>query len=418
MKTQKLMMLSLATVSLLMLPLLVWSPDHGDHIAMAQKAPVVNENKPLSNTANNIQVSFEVPKTVHANDLTKIQMKITDKDSGAPLTHVDWAISVKDPIGNIIYRTTTAHSHIGVMDFSTSFPIAGQSTVSLTASSIGLKMMGMDVPAMARTHTMISGDPMEGWKSDPDNDFGTRTYEFPVSVLPAKQVKKVEGSERGTLLNVELAADSDLVAGKPVTLIFTVTNAKDNSMVTHPDMLLRVRTGTLVTANSAPSGGMMMPMNGAYHGHTGVMTYTTTFPRAGSYILSLDLNSLPVSNLIFGSAQTRFIVDVVDGEGSSNLAQTSATLRPNTVNIVGMEAPFYSPNSISIKTGMTLTFDNVDGNIHTVTTVKKGTTEPDGNIDSGLIKAGESFTVTFDKPGTYEYFCAIHPGMKGTVNVS
>jgi plastocyanin len=418
MKSQKLMMLSLATVSLMMLPLLAWSPDSGDHIAMAQKAAVTNENKPLSNTANNIQVSFEAPKTVHANELTKIQMKVTDKDSGAPLTHVDWAISVKDPNGNIIYRTTTAHSHVGIMDFSTSFPIAGQSTVSLTASSIGLKMMGMDVPAMARTHTMLSGDPMEGWKTDPDNNFGTRTYEFPVSVLPAKQIKTVEGSERGTLLNVEMAADGDLIAGKPVTLIFSVTNAKDGSMVTHPDMLLRVRNGALVVANSAPSGGMMMPMNGAYHGHTGVMTYTTTFPRAGSYILTLDLNSLPVSNLIFGNAQTRFILDVVESEGKPNIVSTSSTPRPNTVNIVGMEAPFYAPNSVSIKSGTTLTFENVDGNMHTVTTVKKGTTEPDGNIDSGLIKAGESFTVKFDKPGTYEYFCAIHPGMKGTVIVS
>ncbi|MEM3064017.1 MAG: plastocyanin/azurin family copper-binding protein [Candidatus Nitrosotenuis sp.] len=53
-----------------------------------------------------------------------------------------------------------------------------------------------------------------------------------------------------------------------------------------------------------------------------------------------------------------------------------------------------------------------------VTTVKKGTAEPDGIIDSGIIKAGETFTAKFDKPGTYEYFCAIHTGMKGTVNVS
>ncbi|MEM4252972.1 MAG: plastocyanin/azurin family copper-binding protein [Candidatus Nitrosotenuis sp.] len=330
------------------------------------------------------------------------------------------AISVKDPSGNVIYKTTTAHSHVGVMNLDLAFPTAGQNTISLTTSSIGMKMMGMDVPAMARTHTMLSGDPMEGWKKDPDNDFGTRTYEFPVIVLSEKQVKTVQGSEKDTSLNIEMAANSDqIVAGQPITLVFTVTNAKDGSMVTHPDMLLKVRTGSMVTVNSAPSGGMMIPMNGAYHGHTGVMTYTTTFPRAGQYTLNLDLNSLPVSNLMFGSAQARFVLNVAEAAGGDNIiSTTTASSGPNTVNIVGMEAPFYAPNSINVKAGTTLTFVNVDGNMHTVTTVKKGTTEPDGRIDSGLIKAGETFTAKFATPGTYDYFCAIHTGMKGTVNVS
>ncbi|TBR25383.1 MAG: hypothetical protein EPO63_01960, partial [Candidatus Nitrosotenuis sp.] len=30
----------------------------------------------------------------------------------------------------------------------------------------------------------------------------------------------------------------------------------------------------------------------------------------------------------------------------------------------------------------------------------------------------DSFAVKLDKPGTYNYFCTIHPGMKGTVKVS
>jgi len=419
MNTKRIMLLSLAAVSLMMLPLLAWSPEHGNHAAMAQKSLAASENKPLSDDSNNVSVSFETSKTVYANELTTLKMRVSDSDSDAPLTHVDWAISVKDPNGNIIYKTTTAHSHVGMMDLNISFPTAGQNTISLTTSSIGLKMMGMDVPGMARTHTMLSGDPMEGWKEDPDNDFGTRTYEFPITVLAEKQVHNVAGSEKGTSLNVEMATSSDqIVSGQPVTLVFTVTNAKDDSMVTHPDMLLKVRAGSFVTASSAPSGGMMMPMNGAYHGHTGVMTYTTTFPRAGQYTLNLDLNSLPVSNLMFGNAKARFTLNVADSIGDTQLVSAESTPGPNTVNIVGIEAPFFTPNSIDVKAGTTLTFVNTDGNMHTITTVKEGTAEPDGKIDSGIIKGGETFTAKFDKPGTYEYFCAIHPGMKGTVNVS
>ncbi|MEW6044762.1 MAG: plastocyanin/azurin family copper-binding protein [Thermoproteota archaeon] len=417
MKPQKIMLFSLAAVSLMLLPILAWSPEHGEHTAMAQKTPAVSENEPLSDTSDNVSVSFEAPRTVHVNELTSLKMKITDEESGAPLSHVDWAIAVRDPFGRVIHKTTTAHSHAGLMEINVAFPTAGENTVSLTSSSIGLKMMGMDVPGMARTHTVLSGDLMEGWKTDPDNDFGTRTYEFPVSVLSGKQLKTVESSE-GDMLDVEMATNADqIVAGEPVTLVFTVTSAKDNSMVTHPDMQLKVRTGNLVIAKSAPVEGMM-GMNGLYHGHTGVMTYTTTFPRAGIYLLDANLNSLPVSNIQFGKASAKFILQVTDLGGTTQLISEESAPGPNTVNIVGIEAPFFLPNSINVKTGTTLSFVNVDGNMHTVTTVKKGTTEPDGIIDSGIIKAGETFTTKFDKPGTYEYFCAIHPGMKGTVNVS
>ena len=435
MKSRRVMLLSLVAASMMLAVLATYSP-HSEHLAMAVKelkstakktsdkgsmstqTANSNANKPLSNTSDKVKVSFEAPPIIYANDLTPIKMKVADDKSGAPLTHVDWAISVKDPKGNVIYKTTTAHSHIGEMDFNLVFPTAGKNTVSLTTSSIGLKMMGMDVPAMARTHTLLSGDPMKGFEKDPDNDFGARTYEFPITVLSAKQVQKVQGSEKGTSLNVELATNADqITAGTPVTFVLTITNGKDGSMVTHPDMLLKVNTDAFVTSNSAPAGGMMA-MNGAYHGHTGVMTYTTTFPRPGLYTLNADLASLPVSNLMFGTANAQFTVNVADSAGGSGLVSTSSAPGPNTVNIIGIESPFFVPNSINVKAGTTLTFVNTDGNIHTVTTVKKGTTQPDGLIDSGMIMGGKSFTAKFDKPGTYDYFCSIHTGMKGTVNVS
>jgi plastocyanin len=416
MKARKAMLISLAAISLLFVPLLVSAPQHENHLAAAQKA-TTSENKPLSDASDNVQVDFEVPKTIYANELTTLKMKITDEESGAPLSHVDWAIAVKDPFGNIIYKTTTAHSHAGQMDINVAFPTAGESTVSLTSSSIGLKMMGMDVPGMARTHTVLSGDLMEGWKTDPDNDFGTRTYEFPVTVLSEKQVNTIQTSE-GDMLNFEMATTADqIVAGQPTTLVFTLTNAEDNSMITHPDMQLKVRVGSFVTSKSAPVEGMM-GMNGIYHGHTGVMTHTATFPRPGLYLINADLNSLPVSNVLFGQASTRFVLQVADSGSSSGFVSGESAPGPNTVNIVGIESPFFTPNSINVKTGTTLSFDNVDGNVHTVTSVKSGTTEPDGRFDSGLLKAGDTFSVKLDKPGTYEYFCAIHIGMKGTVNVS
>lgn len=94
-----------------------------------------------------------------------------------------------------------------------------------------------------------------------------------------------------------------------------------------------------------------------------------------------------------------------------------SSVEKDKVNILGLESPFYSPNIISIKAGEVLTFDNIDANFHTVTS---GTQEygPDGTFDSGLLKAGDTFELTLDKPGTYQYYCTIHPNMVGTIIVS
>ncbi|MFB5647226.1 MAG: plastocyanin/azurin family copper-binding protein, partial [Candidatus Nitrosomaritimum yanchengensis] len=56
-------------------------------------------------------------------------------------------------------------------------------------------------------------------------------------------------------------------------------------------------------------------------------------------------------------------------------------------------------------------------NYHTVTSgnIIEG---PDGLFDSGLIKAGETFSFKFEKTGEYGYFCMIHPWANGSVTVS
>jgi len=44
-------------------------------------------------------------------------------------------------------------------------------------------------------------------------------------------------------------------------------------------------------------------------------------------------------------------------------------------------------------------------------------TASDGSFDTGTIAPGGSGSVTFNTPGTYSYFCAIHPDMTGTITV-
>ena len=77
----------------------------------------------------------------------------------------------------------------------------------------------------------------------------------------------------------------------------------------------------------------------------------------------------------------------------------------------------YSPYEAKVSVGGTVTWVNKDTATHTATsgTITKG---PDSKFDTGLISAGGKFSQKFDKSGSYDYFCMVHPWMKGKVKVS
>jgi plastocyanin len=378
------------------------------------------QNTPLSKTSDNVTVDFTADPVIQTNKLASIQMHVKDSASGAKLSHVDWAITVKDPDGNLVYKTTTGHSHVGNMDFKVAFPMAGENTVYLTTSSIGTTMGGLEPTPKGWTHTMLSGSPKD-FAKDPQNNFGARVFEFPVYVQNIDQTQTLNGTIPGTAVNLEMGTTSKkIVTGQPITFVFTLTKAQDGSMIIHPDLQVTVSTGGYIVAQSAPAEGALA-MNGAIHGHTGVESLTEIFQSSGPYVLDVKLQPSTLSNYLWGKANTTFSVFVSEPTGnvaSSSTTDTSANPPPNTVYINGLESPFFTPDVLNIKAGTTVTFVNTDGNTHTVTSVKPGTTDADGTFDSKFIKAGKTFTFTFNTPGTYEYICMIHTQMRGTINVS
>ncbi len=390
---------------------------HADH-----DAATVEANKVQQSELDGVTISFEVnPDVVHASDLATMTMKVSDTESGKPLTHVDWSVIVTSPSGEQTYKSSTLHSHVGTLEMSHAFLEPGENTVSVQVASLGPKMMGMDVPAMAQTRVFESGDPMMGWQTDPNFFFGTRNTEFTVSVASQGAVKEVKGSEQGTV-RLELSTNPErVIAGQLATLILDVKNAGTGEEVTHSEALVRMGQGLFKSFKSAQAGSPMMPMMGSFHGHTGQMALTTTFPTAGMYILYVDVNSLPVSNFQFGQVSTRFVVFVEQGE-TADAPVSAEGLEPNHVAIVGQDAPFYSPNNLTVAAGTTVTFVNHDAILHTVTSTQAGadvqSPEPDGAFDTGVLGFGQEAQVTFDNPGTYNYYCTIHPFMRGSVTVT
>jgi len=79
-------------------------------------------------------------------------------------------------------------------------------------------------------------------------------------------------------------------------------------------------------------------------------------------------------------------------------------------NAVVMKNFDFAPMSITVKAGASVTWKNLDGEPHTVTSV-------DGLFRSGALDQNDTYTFKFDKPGTYKYLCSIHPKMMASVIV-
>ena len=77
----------------------------------------------------------------------------------------------------------------------------------------------------------------------------------------------------------------------------------------------------------------------------------------------------------------------------------------------------YLPEDITINTGDTVKWDNVDTAAHTVTGGSPAD-GPSGVFDSSLLMAGLDYSFTFDDAGNYDYFCMVHPWMVGSVTVN
>ena len=72
----------------------------------------------------------------------------------------------------------------------------------------------------------------------------------------------------------------------------------------------------------------------------------------------------------------------------------------------------FSPDNFTVRAGTTVTWLNGDSTPHTVTSNTAGA------FDSGSIASGATYAHTFSQAGTYNYYCAIHPNMIGTIIVT
>jgi plastocyanin len=99
--------------------------------------------------------------------------------------------------------------------------------------------------------------------------------------------------------------------------------------------------------------------------------------------------------------------DSANSYGSTVTGPAPSPTPPNTVMMAGMT---FSPATLTVSVGTTVTWNNDDGTAHT-------STSDTGVWDTGNLAAGVSSTTKFTTAGSYPYHCAYHAGMKGTVIV-
>jgi plastocyanin len=122
-----------------------------------------------------------------------------------------------------------------------------------------------------------------------------------------------------------------------------------------------------------------------------------------------DADNMTDGNVTDGNVTDGNVTDgnVTDGNMTDgNVTDENVTGETFEVSIDNFA---FDPASVTISTGDTVRWTNMDSADHTAT----GST-----FDSGVLEEGDSYEFMFTETGTFEYYCSIHPEMEGTVTVT
>jgi plastocyanin len=136
--------------------------------------------------------------------------------------------------------------------------------------------------------------------------------------------------------------------------------------------------------------------------------------RAHAFPLTLVLLNLTVAGCAgsSGGTPTTTVEGMAHGDAQEKQASGTDKAAPAAPNQVVIDNFTYSPATLTVAAGTKVTWVNHDDVPHTVTSTNKPRM-----LDSPSLDTDDKFTFEFKKPGTYDYFCAVHPKMTGKIIV-
>src|SRR5437762_14213267 len=109
--------------------------------------------------------------------------------------------------------------------------------------------------------------------------------------------------------------------------------------------------------------------------------------------------------LLCGIAFLNLSLFAIAGEMKNDASTTT------TQNRIEIKDFAFNPQTITVKSGEKVTWINRDEEPHTIVSVGKQFKK------STALDTDQEFTITVGAPGTYDYFCSVHPKMTGTIVV-
>ena len=188
------------------------------------------------------------------------------------------------------------------------------------------------------------------------------------------------------------------------TVTYTVTDSSGNTATATRTVNVADTTAPVITISGAN------PVD---------VDLGTTYNDAGASATDANdgdlTSSITVSSNVDTSTVGTYTVTYTVSDAAGNQATETRTVNVvdnnnPTTHYINIQGYAFSPSSITINVGDTIVWTNYDSASHTVTS-------NDGTFDSGSITNGNTFSFTFTSAGTFDYYCAPHPGMTGSVTV-
>jgi plastocyanin len=256
------------------------------------------------------------------------------------------------------------------------------------------------------------------------------------------------GGERGSaatgkIVNVTIAYGAEFLGNKTLQPSIVKINVGDTVVWTNEDWSVHDLLSPPGTSDPKVPAGMN------FHSATFPQgtTFSHTFTKPGGFHYNDFGNEEIVGTIIvMPSEQAAQEKEKAGGNHTTTSGNTTTTRttganattntttgRDNTARITGATTVSiipgssslgnfaFQPNPVQVQVGGIVTWTNDDTQPHTV--VSGANAQPDGKFDSSpnfnpLLAPGETFEHTFTEAGQYPYYCALHPNMVGTVNVS
>ena len=138
---------------------------------------------------------------------------------------------------------------------------------------------------------------------------------------------------------------------------------------------------------------------------------------------SVLIAGVAFSPLLSGQLHLAYAQDNATTMSANTTGNTTGSSGGNSVTIsAGSSVPsngkFFVPETLMVSKGTTVTWTNEDTTLHTVTSGSPESGNSGTEFDSSYLAAGKPFQHQFNTAGTFDYYCTLHPYMKGKVVVN